>query len=176
MMTTATTLTTQLKRFKKTANKKQKGFTLIELAIIIAIVGIMSAVAVTQFIDLTGNAEEAVLSDYLQKLNMGVASYMAATGHRPDSFADFVGATPADLAPGTGLNIAALTDKSGNAYCGTIPATKAASSTGYVCAETTLRSKQATYSLNYGAITMTLTEKEGAGTDDAGTDDAGTDG
>ena len=40
MMTTAITLTTQLTRFKKTANKKQKGFTLIELAIIIAIIDI----------------------------------------------------------------------------------------------------------------------------------------
>jgi prepilin-type N-terminal cleavage/methylation domain-containing protein len=166
MMTTATTLTTQLKCFKKTANKKQKGFTLIELAIIIAIVGIMSAVAVTQFIDLTGNAEEAVLSDYLQKLNTGVASYMAATGHRPDSFADFVAATPADITPSSGLNIAALTDKNGNAYCGAIPSDKAGSLTGYVCAEGALRSKQATYSLNRGAITMTLANKTGAGTDD----------
>jgi prepilin-type N-terminal cleavage/methylation domain-containing protein len=162
MMTTATALTTQLKRFKKTANKKQKGFTLIELAIIIAIVGIMSAVAVTQFIDLTGNAEEAVLSDYLQKLNTGVASYMAATGHRPDTFADFVAATPADITPGNGLNIAALTDKNGNAYCGAIPTAK---TTAYVCAETALRSKSASYVLNHGAITMTLSNKSGAGSD-----------
>ena len=90
MMTNIAQIIAQLKSVKKGVAKKQKGFTLIELAIIIAIIGIMSSVAVTQFIDLTGNAEEAVLSDYLQKLNTGVASYMAATGHRPDDFEDFI--------------------------------------------------------------------------------------
>jgi len=160
MMTTAITLTTQLTRFKKTANKKQKGFTLIELAIIIAIIGIMSAVAVTQFIDLTGNAEEAVLSDYLQKLNTGVASYMAATGHRPDTFADFVANTPAALSPGTGLNIALLTNRAGTVLCS--PA--ATAPTTLTCDQAALRARTAVYTLNAGAITMALSTRAGAGT------------
>jgi prepilin-type N-terminal cleavage/methylation domain-containing protein len=160
MMTTAITLTTQLTRFKKTANKKQKGFTLIELAIIIAIIGIMSAVAVTQFIDLTGNAEEAVLSDYLQKLNTGVASYMAATGHRPDDFEDFMAATPAALTPASGKNIALLTNRAGTALC-TMPA---AASLTLTCEQPELRARTAVYTLNAGAITMALSTRAGAGT------------
>ena len=161
MMTTAITLTTQLTRFKKTANKKQKGFTLIELAIIIAIIGIMSAVAVTQFVDLTGNAEEAVLSDYLQKLNTGVASYMAATGHRPDDFEDFMAATPATLTPGTGKNIALLSNRSGAALC-TMPS---AGGLVLTCDTDALRAKTAVYTLNAGAITMVLANRAGAGSD-----------
>jgi prepilin-type N-terminal cleavage/methylation domain-containing protein len=144
-----------LKQLKKVGTKRNKGFTLIELAIIIAIIGIMSAVAVTQFIDLTGNAEEAVLSDYLQKLNTGVASYMAAQGHIPDDFEDFMAATPADLTPATGKNIALLTNKSGTALC-TMPAAAALTLT---CDAAGLRAKKATYTLNAGAITMVLANK-----------------
>jgi prepilin-type N-terminal cleavage/methylation domain-containing protein len=153
-----TMMINQLRSLKKTVAKKQKGFTLIELAIIIAIIGIMSAVAVTQFIDLTGNAEEAVLSDYLQKLNTGVASYMAATGHRPDNFSDFVAATPALLTPGTGLNIALLSNKSGVALCATPVGTV------LTCEEAGLRAKTAVYTLNAGAITIVLKDRAGAGT------------
>lgn len=161
MMTITAETLAPLQSLKKTVAKKKKGFTLIELAIIIGIIGIMSAVAVTQFIDLTGNAEEAVLNDYLQKLNTGVASYMAATGHRPDDFEDFVADTPAGLTPGTGKNIALLTNKAGVALCG-VPEE---GSTTLTCDESGLRAKQATYTLNSGAITMALTDKEGAGTD-----------
>ena len=144
-----------LKQLKKVGTKRNKGFTLIELAIIIAIIGIMSAVAVTQFIDLTGNAEEAVLSDYLQKLNTGVASYMAAQGRIPDDFEDFMAATPSGLTPATGKNIALLTNKSGTALC-TMPV---AASLTLTCDAAGLRAKKATYTLNAGAITMVLANK-----------------
>ena len=160
MMTNIAQIIAQLKSVKKGVAKKQKGFTLIELAIIIAIIGIMSSVAVTQFIDLTGNAEEAVLSDYLQKLNTGVASYMAATGHRPDDFEDFIADTPAALTPASGKNIALLSNKIGTALC----AMPAAGSLTLSCTETALRAKTAVYTLNAGAITMALSNRAGAGT------------
>jgi MSHA pilin protein MshA len=38
---------------------KQKGFTLIELVIVIAVLGILAAIAVPKFIDLQSDAEEA---------------------------------------------------------------------------------------------------------------------
>ena len=163
MMTITAETLAPLQSLKKTVAKKQKGFTLIELAIIIAIIGIMSAVAVTQFIDLTGNAEEAVLSDYLQKLNTGVASYMAATGHRPDTFADFVADTPGAMAPGTGLNIALLTNRAGVALC----SSAATAPTTLTCEQAALRAKTAVYTLNAGAITMGITNRAVPGSDPA---------
>lgn len=42
-------------------NKKQAGFTLIELVMVIVILGILSAFALPRFADLTGNAREASL-------------------------------------------------------------------------------------------------------------------
>jgi prepilin-type N-terminal cleavage/methylation domain-containing protein len=151
---TMTALTTHKKK-RTTAKKQYKGFTLIELAIIIAIVGIMSAVAITQFVDLTGNAEEALLSDYLQKLNTGVASFLAAKGYRPDGFTDFVAVDTAGLSVATGKNIVGLTDKSGTALCTIATST-------ITCDNAKLRTRTAVYTYSAGAITMVITTRAGA--------------
>lgn len=151
---TMTALTTNRKQ-SSTAKRQYKGFTLIELAIIIAIVGIMSAVAVTQFVDLTGNAEEALLSDYLQKLNTGVASFLAAKGYRPDAFTDFVATDASGLSVATGKNIVGLTDQTGTALC-TIAATT------ITCNNAKLRTRTAVYTYSSGAITMVITTRTGA--------------
>lgn len=42
--------------------RKQQGFTLIELVVVIVILGILAAVAFPRFQDLTGNAQQAVVN------------------------------------------------------------------------------------------------------------------
>jgi prepilin-type N-terminal cleavage/methylation domain-containing protein len=135
---------------------KRKAFTLIELAIILAIIGVMSAVAITQMMDLTGSAEEALFEDYLQKLNTGVAQYMVAKGHRPDSFSDFVGAT---LDVSNGVTVPLLVSKSGDPIC---PAPGAGTMN---CNGAGVRSRNATFTLTSGTIELQITRLGGNGTD-----------
>ena len=136
---------------------KQSAFTLIELGIIIAIIGVMSAVAVTQMMDLTGNAEEALLEDYLQKLNSATAQYVAFKGRSPDDFSEFVAVDSASLDPETGLVIPLLYKKNDTSMplCGTtVPTT-----TTLTCAGAELKRRTAVYTMdNNGVVTMVITK------------------
>jgi MSHA pilin protein MshA len=50
-----------MKKLSNNSFSKQKGFTLIELVVVIVILGILAATAVPKFIDLTGDARTSVM-------------------------------------------------------------------------------------------------------------------
>jgi len=52
--------------------KKQQGFTLIELVVVIVVLGLLAATALPKFIDLSENAEEAVFSGIASAFKSGV--------------------------------------------------------------------------------------------------------
>jgi prepilin-type N-terminal cleavage/methylation domain-containing protein len=77
-----------MKFAKKT--KAAKGFTLIELAIVIAIIAILASVAIPRFANMTDNANGALAQAYLSQLNTASATWMASNAATPTGFAQFV--------------------------------------------------------------------------------------
>lgn len=56
----------------------KKGFTLVELVIVIVILGILSAVAIPKFVDLTANAKTAATKGALGGLRSGISIWYAS--------------------------------------------------------------------------------------------------
>ncbi|MEM8561913.1 MAG: pilin [Pseudomonadota bacterium] len=65
--------------------KKQQGFTLIELMIVIAIVGILAAIALPAYQDYTVRAKVSEALARLAEAKTSVAEYYSANGFFPDS-------------------------------------------------------------------------------------------
>lgn len=64
--------------------KKQQGFTLIELMIVIAIVGILAAIALPAYQDYTVRAKMSEALANLAEAKTSVAEYYATNGYMPD--------------------------------------------------------------------------------------------
>jgi type IV pilus assembly protein PilA len=79
----------------------QKGFTLIELMIVVAIIGILAAIAIPAYQDYTIRAQVSEGLTLASDVKAGVAEYLAQTGDWPANLAE------------AGLGSADLTDKSG---------------------------------------------------------------
>ncbi len=94
----------------------QSGFTLIELVMVIVILGLLSAVAIPKFVDLSDDAEDAAIAGMVGGLNSaaGVNFATKATGNTATTVTDcqHAGALLAGGAsgiPAPGYTIASLT-------------------------------------------------------------------
>jgi MSHA pilin protein MshA len=61
-----------MKKLTNNSFSKQKGFTLIELVVVIVILGILAATAVPKFIDLTSDARKSVMKGVQGSINSAV--------------------------------------------------------------------------------------------------------
>lgn len=64
-----------MKNTKKRINKKRRGFTLIELVMVVAILGTLSSIALVKFTDV--GKESKINSDYITASNIATATKLA---------------------------------------------------------------------------------------------------
>ncbi|MCD9479856.1 pilin [Photobacterium phosphoreum] len=75
--------------------KKQQGFTLIELMIVVAVIGVLSAIAIPQYQKYVAKAEAASALATMTGVKTNVEAYIVETGAFPDDSTD--GQTAQDL-------------------------------------------------------------------------------
>ena len=90
-----------------TPKSKQKGFTLIELMIVVAIIGILAAVAIPQYNDYTKKAKLSNAASTVEPIKSALSLYYQENGAWPSTADDWTGA---------GLSAAPTATKEVSAY------------------------------------------------------------
>ena len=109
-----------LQLFRKHLSNR-KGFTLVELLVVISIIGILSAIAIPKFTDANKTARGAKIQADLRTLDSAIQIYNASAGGYPAALATLVTANliatvPADLASGVVWSTKAKSGSAGGAY------------------------------------------------------------
>jgi len=133
--------------------RAKQGFTLVELAVVIAIIAILAAVAVPRFSNITDGANQALARDFASQLTSAASIFTAAQMRVPTGFTDFVTNTsPIPANSAFTISVSGL----GNSAS---PCSVAA--TAITCAGTfgpNVASGTVVYSWNNGQITHNITD------------------
>ena len=88
-------------KFAQYKQQAQKGFTLIELMIVVAIIGILAAVAIPQYQNYVTNAKISKVATAVDPVKMGLAQYYQTNGAWPAAMASGADWTSIGIGSGT---------------------------------------------------------------------------
>jgi prepilin-type N-terminal cleavage/methylation domain-containing protein len=88
----------KMQKLMKRLHKNQKGFTLVELMVVVVIIGILVAIAIPIYSNVSANAKEKALAATARTLNGSWQMYQAdvQTGDWPDGFIAVYDSSTAD--------------------------------------------------------------------------------
>lgn len=109
-----------LQLFRKRLSNR-KGFTLVELLVVISIIGILSAIAIPKFTDATKTARGAKIQADLRTIDSAIQIYYASAGSYPAAVltlvtSNLLATVPADLANGVEWATKTKSGSAGGAY------------------------------------------------------------
>lgn len=100
-----------------------QGFTLIELAVVIAIIAILAGVAVQRMSGLVGGAEYALAINFGKTLNSSSATFTVNNGFAPSRYPEFVTADVSEVNSNT-YTVALPNTPQGQPLCNTLEDTR----------------------------------------------------
>lgn len=137
--------------------KGKKGFTLIELVVVIAILGILAGIAIPRFLDATATARGAKIVADLRTIDSAIVIYNAKTGTFPKDFAALTTDNPTNATPQYKLLASEPKPAQGNAIFPAKPGKTSKAGDSYALSKTDGTENRAT-------VTLTAVDGGPAGT------------
>jgi prepilin-type N-terminal cleavage/methylation domain-containing protein len=101
---------------EKDSKEREQGFTLIELLITIAVVGVLTAVAIVGVAGLVDNGKTSACQASADASKAATMAHFANTGSYPSAFTDMTGTSPKELEVSDGVTVAATTLAKGTSW------------------------------------------------------------